>query len=512
MVAKAPFTPLYKWLLRSKSQKCKLISYQASALIITYLTYICYHMAKRPFSVVKSELAPNCNVTKVNNTCFPWKPFDNPEKNKDILGLLDCAFLTSYALAMFVSGYIAEHTNIRIYLSSGMVLTGVFTGLIGSAYYFDIHSIYFFFLMQVLTGITQSTGWPCVVESVGVWFPEGRRGFIMGVWNTHVSVGNIVGSAIAGEFVDTHWGLSFIVPGIIMTCVGILVFFFLIPDPSHVDMDHIRAERNNVGSEILASPDIGRNSSHQSNKEDSAIGIWGALKIPGVVEYSLCLFFAKLVSYTFLFWLPYYIGKIEIAGVRYGPEKAADWSILFDVGGAFGGIFAGILTDVSRKPGIINVIMLFCAAPSLFLFKFHGTETLNLFIFYMILSGFFVNGPYALITTAVSASLGTHECLQGNTKAMAVVTSIIDATGSLGAAIGPLLAGFISSKADWADVFYMLIAADLIAAVFLSRQFATEVKELWVKFYGHRGNGVFLTETINNDSESETDPLMNPAS
>jgi len=94
----------------------------------------------------------------------------------------------------------------------------------------------------------------------------------------------------------------------------------------------------------------------------------------------------------------------------------------------------------------------------------------------MILSGFFVNGPYALITTAVSASLGTHECLRGNTKAMAVVTSIIDATGSLGAAIGPLLAGVISAH-SWDDVFYMLIACDVIAAVLLMRQFITEVNQ-----------------------------------
>ena len=27
----------------------------------------------------------------------------------------------------------------------------------------------------------------------------------------------------------------------------------------------------------------------------------------GVIEYSLALFFNKLVSYTFLFWLPYYV-------------------------------------------------------------------------------------------------------------------------------------------------------------------------------------------------------------
>lgn len=43
------------------------------------------------------------------------------------------------------------------------------------------------------------------------------------------------------------------------------------------------------------------------NHEESPIGFMGALKIPGVVEFSLCLFFSKLVNYTFLFWLPLYI-------------------------------------------------------------------------------------------------------------------------------------------------------------------------------------------------------------
>lgn len=33
------------------------------------------------------------------------------------------------------------------------------------------------------------------------------------------------------------------------------------------------------------------------------------LYLQGVIEFSLCLLFAKLVSYTFLFWLPLYITK-----------------------------------------------------------------------------------------------------------------------------------------------------------------------------------------------------------
>lgn len=55
-----------------------------------------------------------------------------------------------------------------------------------------------------------------------------RRGFIMGIWNSHTSVGNILGSLIAGVFVSSEWGMSFIVPGLIIAATGILCFFFLV--------------------------------------------------------------------------------------------------------------------------------------------------------------------------------------------------------------------------------------------------------------------------------------------
>lgn len=55
-----------------------------------------------------------------------------------------------------------------------------------------------------------------------------RRGFIMGIWNSHTSVGNILGSLIAGIWVSGQWGLSFVVPGIITAAMGIVTFFFLI--------------------------------------------------------------------------------------------------------------------------------------------------------------------------------------------------------------------------------------------------------------------------------------------
>jgi len=81
---------------------------------------------------------------------------------------------------------------------------------------------------------------------------------------------------------------------------------------------------------------------------------------------------------------------------------------------------------------------------------------------------------HMLITTAVSADLGTHSSLEGNSRALATVTAIIDGTGSVGAAIGPLITGYISST-SWSAVFTMLMVAALIAGLLLTRLVVAEV-------------------------------------
>ena len=68
----------------------------------------------------------------------------------------------------------------------------------------------------------------------------------------------------------------------------------------------------------------------------------------------------------------------------------------------------------------------------MYIYQHFGTISLASNIILMILVGILVNGPYALITTAVSTELGTHSSLEGNSKALATVTAIIDGTGSIG--------------------------------------------------------------------------------
>ncbi|XP_068238217.1 glucose-6-phosphate exchanger SLC37A2 [Palaemon carinicauda] len=467
----------------------KILAYKALILSLTFFVYCSYHINRKPTSVVKNVLNQNCtgltppeniSVEENPNWC-DWEPFDTDD-SAALLGFVDSSFLFAYAFGIFVSGTIAERMDLRVFLGIGMILSGLFNVMFGLGYTFGIHQLWYFLLAQVLSGLAQSTGWPGVVAAVGNWYGKSSRGFIFGVWNSHVSIGNILGTLIAAAFVDSHWSMSFIVPGIIIAIIGIVVLFIMVPEPAMLGLPDPNDDdgESSLSSSSSTISYIGKEKEAQIEKvpekeepavEGKAISIIGALRIPGVVEFSLCLFFAKLVSYTFLYWLPNYIKY----STTFSPSESANLSTLFDVGGIIGGILAGLLKDVTGRPATTCVGMLLVAVPTLFVYYAFAYVSFGLNVVLLIVLGVLVNGPYSLITTAVSADLGTHESLKGNAKALATVAAIIDGTGSIGAAVGPLLAGTIS-EIDWGYVFYMLMASDVLALLLLLRLVVRETQ------------------------------------
>ncbi|XP_043472889.1 glucose-6-phosphate exchanger SLC37A2 isoform X1 [Leptopilina heterotoma] len=501
-------------------QSTRLLWNQGAVLVLTFLSYMCYHLNRKPISVVKNVLTVNCSnlspppnfpVNSSNrDTWCDWAPFDTHDSSA-LLGTLDSAFLFAYAGAMFLSGFIAERVNLRYFLALGMLTSGIASYLFGIARSYNIHSLSYLILVQTFGGICQTTGWPGVVTVVGNWFGRGNRGLIFGIWNSHTSLGNILGTLIAAYYVQSDWGLSFIVPGAIMGICGFLIFLFLVPHPENVGystpgpLGYRKIETPGSSDESSGGDEETRNIDenvayrrgwHQHSdfhevenlrtetspmlcinrhaKNDIPIGFLGAINIPGVLEYSFSLFFAKLVSYTFLYWLPLYIA----ASSTYNAKESANISTVFDIGGVFGAIAAGMLSDYSGMSALTCAVMLALAVPTLFIYDYLGTVSFGVNVLLLLTAGFLVNGPYALITTAVSAELGTHSSLGNNAKALATVTSIIDGTGSVGAAIGPLLAGLVSSYYGWHNVFYMLMAADVLALFLLSRLVYRDIKML----------------------------------
>ncbi|XP_049824711.1 glucose-6-phosphate exchanger SLC37A2 isoform X2 [Aethina tumida] len=498
--------------LRFNRETC----YRVSVVFLTYIAYMSYHMSRKPISVVKAVLHRNCSDIKPDpdpdnpNWC-DWAPFDGND-SQQLLGELDSSFLFCYAVAMFASGFIAERVNLRYFLAFGMVFSGIFSYGFGIGKTYDIHNIYYYVVMQGAAGIAQTTGWPGVVTVMSNWFGKSKRGLIFGLWNSHTSIGNILGTYIAGEFVETDWAYSFIVPGAVIALVGLILFLFLVVNPGDVGLlretanlsdyrpsqrplvDQVANDEHSSGnSDVDDTPifvgehEVERRETEgtpllaSSRRNERAIGFVGACKIPGVIEFSLSLFFSKLVSYTFLYWLPLFINSTN---EKMSARLSADISILFDVGGIAGAILAGVVSDKTGMSATTCVGMLILAAPLMIIYQMLSAVSLPINMFLLIIVGVFVNGPYALITTAVSADLGNHRCLEGNSKAMATVTAIIDGTGSIGAAVGPLLAGFISSY-SWKYVFIMLMISDILALVLLLRLVKQELSR--VQWFRHRG-------------------------
>lgn len=176
-----------------------------------------------------------------------------------------------------------------------------------------------------------------------------------------------------------------------------------------------------------------------------------------------------------------------VNGKYLSSEMAGNLSTFFDVGGVLGGILAGHISDRLDARAITAASFMYCAIPALFFYRSYGHLSLALNIALMFITGMFVNGPYALITTAVSADLGTHSSLKGNSRALATVTAIIDGTGSVGAAIGPLLTGYISAT-SWTAVFTMLMAAALISGLLLTRLVVAEVAAKFAESGSQSGN------------------------
>lgn len=52
------------------------------------------------------------------------------------------------------------------------------------------------FIIMIINGAGQSTGWPCLVAIMGNWYNGQNIGLLMGIWSGNSNVGDIIGLLI----------------------------------------------------------------------------------------------------------------------------------------------------------------------------------------------------------------------------------------------------------------------------------------------------------------------------
>jgi sugar phosphate permease len=388
---------------------------QTLVFALTWIAYATYYLGRKGISVCKVDLQQRFALSNVT------------------LGYIDTGYLAAYAVGQFLWGSIGDRLGPRRLVGFGMLCAAAACALFGLS-----SGALAFFLAFTLNGLFQSTGWPGAVKAMGAWFEPKRRGAIMGMWGTCYQIGGLVATAVATFFlVRWGWRAAFIGPAAAIAAVGIIVLLFLPNRPKSQEAVLTEGE----AAAIAQLPESS----------------WAILRSPVIWSLGSAYFCLKLIRYSILFWLPFYLTKV----LGYSTGGAGYQSMSFEVGGVIGAVIVGLISDKyfpGRRRQIASVM---CAALacSLLLYTHLAPLSVAWNFLGMALVGFCLFGPDTLVCGAAAQDIGGKHNV-------ARAAGFINGLGSIGAACqGRVTAGL--SAYSWDYLFYTFVALAAVSSVVL---------------------------------------------
>ena len=403
----------------SKMKDSRFKTGQAVVFSVTFLSVVARRASLEGWSMVKPKISKDMQFEST------W------------LGVFDTVQLFSYAIGTYINGSLCDYFSKRAIVAIGLLggsLSFLAMALLG---YLGINNGFIFSVLWAVEGYFLSAAWPGSLGVMGNWFSSKETGKVMGIWSSNASVGNIFGAALATVMFAgfySSWEAVVVALSVFLLLVALLFYFTISEKPKH----------------RLEEPLLEGTS--------QCIGFWEAWLIPGVIPYTVSYTCLKLLNYGVLMWLPFYLEKK--IGMSTGSLGVA--VVLYDVGGMLGSAFCGWMSDMrgGRAPAIS--LMLLVSIPLLFLFKVGDEDTAWMFFTLVPLLGILVNGACNIMSGAVATDLANH----GNKDQdkTATISGILDGTGSLGAALGQFLIGWLQSF-SWNYVFLFLIGVNITSLV-----------------------------------------------
>lgn len=216
--SKSPAAPLRNESEQERNRRFKRMQW-ASFLAVT-LGYSMYYVCRTSLNVVKKPI------------------MDADILDATQLGIISSALLFTYAIGKFINGFLADHSNVRRFMATGLLIStvaNIVVGLLGiiSAKGMVISQGVFYVIFAILwaiNGWTQSMGAPPCVVSLSRWYPLSRRGTFYGFWSLSHNLGEFFSFLLVGGLVSLFgWQYGFI-GAAIAGIIGVLLIVFLLHD------------------------------------------------------------------------------------------------------------------------------------------------------------------------------------------------------------------------------------------------------------------------------------------
>ncbi len=395
---------------------------QVRAFVLTWVSYASYYFTRKNLAVVKSRLHDDLGISTFQ------------------LGCLDTAYLAAYALGQFISGVLGDRLGPRRLLTFGMLGSAVVAAVFGlSSTFLPM------FVAFAVNGLFQSSGWSGNLKAIQPFLHRSYRGSVMGWWTTNYQAGGLLATALA-TFLLVHrgWRAAFFLPALEVAAVGLGLYMLLVERPEERGLPPLETDQA-----APAGPGDGKAGDG---------GFFTLLRDPLILVLGSSYFGIKLIRYSLLFWLPYYLRR----HFHYSESQAGYGSLPFEIGGILGSIIVGGVSDRyfrTRRLRLATPVLLFLGA-ALFAYQAFGGRSLLDNALLLGSVGFLLFGPDSLLSGTVSQEIGGY-------RATARVAGIINGMGSIGAVFSPLAVAWVSERFGWNALFLSFVGVTVAAAALI---------------------------------------------
>ncbi len=394
---------------------------RAVAFGVTWLAYATFYLGRKGLSVVKTSVTADLGEASLYG--------------------VETALLVAYAIGQYVNGYLGDMIGGRRLLVAGLVVSAAACVAFGLSSAWPV-----FLVLFAINGFAQSAGWPGCNKAMSEWTTPADRGRVMGVWSTCYQVGPIIATALAARLmVGFGWRGAFVGPAVVLVLVAVLVTTTLKRGP-------------HAAKTVAASSSEADRTAFADERRNRVADQKKLLQNPIIYFYGAAYFSIKLVRYSLFFWLPTYLEHV----LHYDKSTASYLSTSFDIGGLFGTILLGFLSDRMRsvpRAGIalVSLVML---AGALALYARFGSLSMPLNFGLMALVGLLLYGPDSIISGAAAQDAGGKH-------AASLAAGLINGIGSMGAIFQEAAMRTMSSRFGWASIFQLFIWLALASALCL---------------------------------------------
>ena len=329
----APIAPLNV----SDEEKTKLYKkLRFQAFLAGTIGYSLYYVCRTSLNVVKKPI------------------LDSGALDATQLGIIGSSLLFAYAIGKFVNGFLADYSNIKRFMATGLAVSAVanlLMGVLGMASGAVISSAVLFIAMSIMwaiNGWSQAMGSPPAVIALSRWYPLDKRGTYYGFFSVSHNSGEFFSFLFVGSLVATagwQWGF------IGSTIAGVLGVIFIIL------FMHDTPESKGLPSISVLTGEKSKPTDTQSTKDVQKL----ALRTPAVWILALASAFMYISRYAINGWGVLYLQEVKGFDLVDATQIISINALLGIIGTVFSGwisdrFFKGSRNIPALVAGILNSI------------------------------------------------------------------------------------------------------------------------------------------------------------